>query len=61
MNLYPFLAAGAIAIVALAEVMISRQKAQMKKQFLEELDRKSAEDNQKAKEEEQEQEEKGKN
>jgi hypothetical protein len=37
MNVYAILAGGALATLAIAEILISRQKAQMKKQFLEEL------------------------
>ena len=37
MNAYAILAGGALAILAIAEILVSRQKAQMKKQFLEEL------------------------
>jgi len=43
MNLYAILAGGALAILAIAEILISRQKAQMKKQFLDELARRDAE------------------
>jgi hypothetical protein len=42
MNPYAILAGGAVAILAIAEILISRQKAQMKKQFLEELAREDA-------------------
>jgi hypothetical protein len=39
MNVYVILAAVAISILALTEVLVAVQKASMKKQFLEELDR----------------------
>jgi hypothetical protein len=39
MNFYAILAAVAVFILAIAEILISIQKAQMKKQFLEELNR----------------------
>jgi len=39
MNVYAILAAVAISILALTEVLVAAQKSQMKKQFLEELDR----------------------
>ncbi len=42
MNAYAILAGGALAILAIAEILVSRQKAQMKKQFLEELARQDA-------------------
>jgi len=37
MNFYAILAGGALAILAITEILVSRQKALMKKQFLEEL------------------------
>jgi hypothetical protein len=39
MNVYAILAVVAVAILAIAEVLTTIQKAQMKKQFLEDLDR----------------------
>ncbi len=39
MNEYAILAGGALAILAITEILVTRQKAQMRKQFLEELDR----------------------
>ena len=39
MNYYAILAAGAVAIVGIVEVLIASQKSQMKKQFLDELAR----------------------
>lgn len=38
-NLYAVLAVVAVSILAFTEILVSVQKAQMKKQFLEELDR----------------------
>jgi len=38
-NLYAILAVIAVGILAVTEILVSIQKAQMKKQFLEELDR----------------------
>lgn len=38
-NLYAVLAVVAVGILAFTEILVSVQKAQMKKQFLEELDR----------------------
>ncbi len=40
MNAYAILAGAAVAILAIAEALISVQKSQMKKQFLKELDQK---------------------
>ena len=37
MNFYAILAGGALAILAITEILVSRQKALMKKQFLDEL------------------------
>jgi hypothetical protein len=37
MNFYAILAGGALAILAITEILVSRQKTLMKKQFLEEL------------------------
>ena len=39
MNLYAILAAVAVVILAVSEILISIQKSQMKRQFLDELDR----------------------
>ena len=39
MNIFAILAVVGIATLAVAEILISVQKSQMKKQFLEELDR----------------------
>lgn len=41
--MYAILAVGAIAVFGISEILISVQKAQMKKQFLEELDRRDKE------------------
>jgi len=39
MNIFAILAVLGVATLAIAEILISVQKSQMKKQFLEELDR----------------------
>jgi hypothetical protein len=44
MNLYAIAAAVALLTVAVAEILISRQKLQMKRQFLDELEKKEERD-----------------
>ncbi|MFI5420824.1 MAG: hypothetical protein ACHQ1H_07635 [Nitrososphaerales archaeon] len=44
MNPFAIIAAIAVAVVALAEIMVARQKAQMKKEFIQELDKQDSGD-----------------